>query len=252
MSHGTTTQRAAALGALLIGSALAAGCAATPHVYRPATPQAGVSALPFNVAVRPFQNGTEDFESRGGPFGDSDFLYNITRTGIPFLYEPVTPALWAKDFAAELAASGRFRAVHFAFDVSELADEDCVVEGTVVKAYVAGKKPTESQYELALHAVRPKDGRTVWERTVTRSGKIVDDEGGYPDCKASMDCVRRLYHADLNRVMQGLFADAGADLARALAGPAPPAARQKGGPGDAATSPADSVDETIERIMEGK
>lgn len=252
MSHGTARRRAAAFGLVL--AMAATGCAATPHVYRPAAPQAGVSALPLKVAVRPFLNGTEDFESRGGPFGDADYLYNITRTGIPFLYQPVTPALWAKDFAAELAASGRFRAVRLVFDASELVDEDCVVEGTVVKAYVAGKKATSSQYELALRAVRPRDGRTFWERTVSRSGRVVDDQGGYPDCGASMDCVRGLYHADLNRVMRGLFGEAGAGLAQALGGTTPDRApRKAAGPGDASSRPAEEpVEDTVRRIMLGK
>ena len=238
--------RAGGRGPLLAALLLAAGCASTrPFVYQPGTPRAGVPRVPVKVAVLPFRDGTEDFTRRGNVFQADTLAYNLAKTGIGGTIAAVTPPLWARAFADDLSASGRFQAARFAFDPSEVTDEEYVVDGTVLKAYAAGGWDVPSQFALELRAVRRKDGRSVWERTVARSPK--GDRSAYDGCGASLECMNDRVHAELNKILHELFDEAGEDLAKALGG------RPASGAGDAARgAEPESVERTIQRIMEGK
>lgn len=113
--------------------------------------------------------------------------------------------------ADELAASGRFRAARLAYGDADLAGEDVAVHGVLLKAY-----GPPGEWALALRAVRLSDGRQVWARQVSRTFERWD---------------MRQVHPWLNRAMQEMFEEAGADLAHTLAagqaGPAGPAAREQ-------------------------
>jgi hypothetical protein len=66
----------------------------------------------------------------------------------------------------------------------------------------------------------------------------------------SVDCMNGRAHAELNRAVRDMYAEAAADLAQSLGGPVP-----RGGPaprGAASPGTQDSVEDTIKRIMEGK
>ena len=63
-------------------------------------------------------------------------------------------------------------------------------------------------------AVRRADGRKVWSKEVSRKWKVPAD---YADgCRGKPQCVADRYHANINRTMQGLFAEARLDLFNAL------------------------------------
>ncbi len=118
---------------------------------------------------------------------------------------------------------------------------------------MSGGWETPSQFELELRAVRRKDGRPVWEQTVTRSPKT--NRNLYDGCGMSLECMNDRLAANLNPVMRELFAEAGADLATAVGGR--PAGAANGGPGaptpaGVAPKPPEPVEDTIKRIMEGK
>jgi len=238
--------RAGGRGLLLTALLLAAGCASTrPFVYQPGTPRAGTPHVAAKVAVLPFQDGTEDFTRLGNVFNADSLVFNIAKSGIGGTIAAVTPPLWARAFADDLSASGRFQAAHFAFDASEVTDEEYVVDGTVRKAYASGGWEKPSEYALELRAVRRKDGRPVWERTVARSPK--GDRSAYDGCGASLECMNDRVHAELNKILHELFDEAGEDLAKALGG------RPAAGARDAAKgAEPESVERTIQRIMEGK
>jgi len=229
----------------LLAVLLGAGCARTmPFVYRPGGPAAGAAPLPARLAVLPFEDGTEPYEMKGSRFSPDGLWFNLARGGIGGTIEPVTAPLWARSIAQELGASGRFRSVRFHMEAGEVVDEDYVVTGALARADISGAPQVPSTFELRLAAARRQDGRRVWERVVTRS--ILGDKEEYDGCGSSLSCMNERSHAFLNRVLAGMFEEAGADLARTLAGK----------PGAAATAPgpaaAEPVDETIRRILEGK
>ncbi len=240
--------RAAALAALLLG----AGCTyVKPFAYRPAGAKAAEPRVAAKLAVLPFEDATEVYEKKGGYLEPETLWWNLARGGVPSVFEPVTAPLWAQAFARELGASGRFRGARYCVDESEVLDEDVVVTGALVRADVAGAWMNPSQYEFRATATRRKDGRRLWERSVSRA---VPGKQGYEACgDFGLTCIVDHMHEDLRVVLAGMFEEAGADLARTLAGrPADgapvPGARAAPGP-DASGEP---VDETIRKILEGK
>ena len=73
---------------------------------------------------------------------------------------------------------------------------------------------------------------------------------GYEACgKFGISCIVDHMHEDFRLVLAGMFEEAGADLARNLAGGAS-APGAKTAPGPAAGS--EPVDDTIRKILEGK
>lgn len=175
----------------------AAGCS-SPFLYAPrgaVTPGPRAAA---RVAVMPFADGTEDFIER---IGKERRQRNLAKKGFMNQIGALPPELWSKALADELAASGRFRSARFAYGPSDLSGEDYAIEGTLLKAYTPG------EWALALRAVRLRDGRQVWERQVSRTY----DAGSFSYAGL---------HPRLNRTMQEMFEEAGADLARTLAGSA--------------------------------
>lgn len=232
----------------LLAALLGAGCARTaPFVYQPGGPAAGAAPVPARLAVLPFEDATEPYEMKGSRLRPEGLWFNLARGGIGGTIEPVTAPLWARSFALELAASGRFRAVRFLVEAAEVVDEDYVVSGALAQADVAGAPQAPSRFELRLAADRRQDGRRVWERTVTRS--VLGDEKEFEGCGSSVSCINERSHAFLNRLLVGMFEEAGADLARTLSGRPGVAPGPAPGARPAASEP---VDQTIRRILEGK
>ena len=234
---------------------LAAGCSVnTEFVYKPGAPMSSAWKLPVKVAVLPFQDGTEDFTSRGSVFDMDALKYNLAKAGWGGVMTALTPDLWAKAFADEMAATGRFQGVRFLYSSSELVDEDLRIEGTLEKATLAGAfvgKPNE--FALGLRAFRRTDAHPVWEKKVSRKW-INEKETLYDGCgEWEIQCAVDRHHADANRMMQGMFAEAGADLVATLA----PLSGRGSGADDLAPasspapSPPGSTDGEIERILKG-
>ncbi len=194
---------------------LMAGCASvnTTFVYKPGGPAAGGAKLPVKVAVLPFKDGTEDFTKRGS-IAKKNLTYNLAKTGIGGQITALTPELWAKAFADDMAASGTFRAVRFIYSPSELTDEELYIEGTVEKAYAPSAMINPNEFALSLRALRRTDNRPAWEKEVTRVWKT--SKAIYDGCGRGIQCRVDRYHAVRNRVMQGMFAEAREDLARAV------------------------------------
>ncbi len=232
----------------LLAALLGAGCARTdPFVFKPGGPAAGVVPLPTRLAVLPFEDATEAYEMKGSRLKVEGLWFNLARGGIGGVIEPVTAPLWARSFAQELAASGRFRSVQYRVEAAEVVEEDYVISGTLAQADIAGDPKVPSRFELRLSAARRQDGRHAWERTVSRT--ILGDKKEFEGCGSDLTCINQRSHASLNRVLVGMFEEAGADLARTLVGK-PGAAP---GPADAVKPAAsEPVDETIRKILEGK
>ncbi|MHB8941929.1 MAG: hypothetical protein ACYC47_04760 [Desulfobacteria bacterium] len=240
---------------------LMAGCSLnSTFVYKPSAPSAGGAKLPVKIAVLPFKDGTEDFTKRGSTWAPESLTYNLAKAGIVGQITALTPELWAKAFADDMAASGAFRAVRFVYSPSELLDEEFTVEGTVEKAYAAGATTSPSEFDLRLRALRRADNRLAWEKEVTRVWKT---QGTLYDGCGIGQCTIDRYHAAMNGVMQGIFAEARADLVATLASLSgnrvgedglPPAASPGDGRKDKETSPPapESPEQTIERILKAK
>jgi len=194
---------------------LVAGCSVnSTFVYKPGGPAVGGPKLPVKVAVLPFKDGTEDFTDRGSIFSGGS--YNLAKAGIAATMTPLTPELWAKSFAEELAASGSFRSARFLYSPSELTDEDFFVEGTLTKAYIGKLWDDGNEFAISLRALTRSDKRLVWEKQVTRAWK--NTLALYKGCGGmAIQCMVDRHHADTNRVMQGMFAEARADLVATLA-----------------------------------
>jgi hypothetical protein len=250
------------LGGLLL--LMAAGCSSMKFVYKPGEYPSGGRKLPVDVAVLPFEDGTENFTKRevGGSSNDTIYSTNIVKSysgtwQIP-LTDPLIPEVWSKSFAEELAASGAFRSVRFLFSPSEPGEEDLYVEGTIRKAYLNLPPTAPSEYALALRARRRTDQSILWE-------KSVESRWNHPwitdrDCPFEPRCLENQRHAQINRVMQGLFREAATDLAARLESASWPGTGSSGGtgadgnpPGAPPAGPAPgSVDETVESILKEK
>ncbi|MHB8120680.1 MAG: hypothetical protein ACYDG4_00880 [Desulfuromonadaceae bacterium] len=230
------------------------GCSInTSFVYKPAAPVTDGLKLPISLAVFPFKDGTEDFTKLGSIFNPESLYYNLAKANIGGQVTSLTPDLWAKAFADDMASSGDFRSVRFLYIQSELSDEDFYIEGTLKKATVTASWALPNEFALSLRALQRADKKLVWEKEVTYSGK--NTPAMYDGCGAtSIQCMQERNHADVNRVMRGLFAEARADLMRTLA---PRYGKKTGTNASSAGAPntpqpSESVDEEIERILKGQ
>lgn len=234
---------------------LLAGCSgSSTFVYKPSAPSAGVRKLPVKLAVLPFGDGTGDYAVRGSVLTPGNCTHNLAKGGIGGRITALTPDLWAKAFADDLAASGAWRSVRFVYGMPELADEDFIVEGTLLSAdsgLLHLKGP--NRFALSLAARRKEGGGPVWVKEVVREWEIPD--GFFAGCGFPEQCRTDRAHADVNRMMQALFSEAAADLARTLsplsAGRAGEDVRTPAASPAPAAAP-ESVDETIEGILKGE
>lgn len=230
------------------------GCVDTKFVYKPGAPAAGVTPIPTKIAVLPFQDGTEDFTQRGSIFDPDNMRINLVKAGLSGTMAALTPDLWAKAFADEMVASGKFRDVKFIYSPSELTDETYLIEGKVEKAYFSGGWNTPNEYALGLRALRRADKSPVWEKEVVSIRNT--PRNIYEGCGMGLQCMTDHFHADINGVIQLMYAEAVADLARKLA------AGQGNSDREAVSqsliplaekpspqSTPGSVDETIEKIL---
>lgn len=233
--------------AVLLLLAATAGCGVNrDFAYNPGKYQAGTRQLPFEIGVLPFSDGTEDFVQRGSVFAPETVYYNLTKPDAGSINR--MPAwMWGKAFAQELAASGRFRSVRFVFGPSDLVAEKFYVEGTIEKAigaYEHAANRIPNLFALRLRALRRTDGKQVWEKSVSRSWTY--DPHIVEDCDSTQCAVDR-YHAEANRAMQEMFAEAEADLAARL---------EVDATGGAAAERGDAVPETVDsaikRILNGQ
>lgn len=234
--------------ALLLG--LLSGCASTTFVYRPGPAMDG-PRLPLKLAIVAFKDGTADFTSRGSILVPETMSYNLAKGGIPGQTSALTPELWAKAFADDLTAAGSFRSVRFVYSPTELADEDYYVEGTLARAEKFNSFATPSEYALDLRATRRAGGTPIWEKKVVRSWKVPNTL--YDGCSGfAVQCMVDRHHADINKAMKDIFAEAGVDLVKTLASPAGSRAGEGGSAPAASPAPPESVDESIEGILKGK
>ncbi len=193
---------------------LTAGCSVnSTFVYKPGAPVAGGAKLPVKIAVLPFKDGTEDFTDRGSVFSSGQ--YNLAKAGITATITALTPELWAKSFAEELAVSGNFRSARFVYSPSELVDEDLFVEGTVNKAYAGKTFDDLNAFAISLRVLTRNDKRLVWEKEVAKEWKTPRDI--YNGCGMGIQCSLDKFHAEYNKAMQEIFAAARADLVATLA-----------------------------------
>lgn len=238
--------------ALLLG--LLPGCVSTGFVYKPSASVTGLQKLPVKIAVLPLTDGTEDFTRRGSLTDPKIPLeYNLAKAGWGSMITALTPELWAKGLADEMAASGSFRGVRFAYGPSELTDEAYCIGGMLGKATISAGNKFPNEFALGLEAVRRADNRKVWSKTVSR--KWTPTGINYEGCGGSPQCFVDKYHADINRTMQSLFAEAISDFAATLAREPGSLPGEKGMAPDVLSTeslpPPESVDETIEGILKG-
>jgi hypothetical protein len=228
-----------------------AGCAVnSTFVYKPGTPAPGGPQLPVKVAVLPFKDGTEDFTDRGSVFSNGQ--YNLAKAGISASVTALTPELWSKSFAEELAASGAFRSARFVYGPSEFVDEDVFVEGTLKKAYAGKTFDDLNEFSLFLKASTRSDKRIVWEKEWTKEWRTRKDL--YAGCGMGIQCAVDKYQGEYNKAMQEIFAAAGADLAATLASRSGSRPAEGGVPPAASPAPQapESVEDTIDKILKGK
>jgi len=242
--------------------ALSAGCVSNRNLdgnasgitfaYKPNAPVAGGRKLPVKVAVLPFKDGTENFTKQGSVFDPESLKFNLAKTGIAGIITPVTPELWAKSFADDMAASGAFRAARFVYSPSELVDEDFHIEGTLEKAYAVGGWTKPSEYVLLLRAVRRSDKKPAWEKKVTR--ELMSRKSDFDGCGTSMQCMADRSHAAMNILMQGMFEEARTDLMAALGYPSGDRAVRDASGGEGIPMPrnTESLEQTIDRILKEK
>lgn len=236
--------------------ALTASCSLnTNFVYKPTAPAAAGPKVPVKIAVLPFKDGTENFTRIGQPVFTAPVLrYNLAKAGNSDMITALPPEFWSKSLAEELTTSGRFEGVRFLYDKSEQAGEEVFIEGTLTKADLnLGSSGDPHEFVLALRAIGRADGRTKWEGAYRRAWKFSDRI--YTECGGfDFQCTIDGQHASINAAMQGIFDEAGADLARAL-GPLAGSGAGAGAkpPGAPSADPVGgSVDETIESILKGK
>jgi hypothetical protein len=231
--------------------ALLAGCSVnSTFVYKPGAPVAGGAKLPVKIAVLPFKDGTEDFTDRGSVFSSGQ--YNLAKAGVTATITALTPELWAKSFAEELAVSGNFRSARFVYSPSELVDEDLFVEGTVNKAYAGKTLDDLNAFAISLRVLTRSDKRLVWEKVVAREWKTPGN--AYAGCGMGIQCSVDKFKAEYNKAMQGMFAEARADLVATLASLSGSRAGEGGLPqaGSPAAPASESPEQTIDRILKGK
>jgi hypothetical protein len=194
---------------------LLAGCAGnTTFLYKSSAPTIGAQKLPVKVAVLPFKDGTEDFTKRGNELLDQErLMYNLAKAGAGSVITALTPELWAKALADDMASSGDFQSVTFLYSPAEVKDEDFIIEGMVEKANYSGTWARPNEFALSLRALRRVDTVLIWEKKFIREFKSTHPQG----CGMSPQCMVDRIHADINGVMQSFFTEARTDLVRTLA-----------------------------------
>ncbi len=236
-----------------------AGCAVNSNfVYKPSAPAAGAAKVPAKVAVLPFKDGTEDFKDRGSIFSSGQF--NLAKAGVTGTITAITPDLWAKSFADDLVASGTFPSARFIYSASELADEDYFFEGTVKKANWGKTFDDANEFALALSAARRADKKVLWEKEVARAWKTPGDI--YKGCGLGVQCMTDKLHAEINKALEAMFAEARADLLGTIGsisaggaggeGVRPVASAAAGGAKPAGTPAPETAEQAIERILKEK
>lgn len=223
------------------------GCVNKTFVYKPGVAVASGTKLPVKVAVLPLKDGTENYTHRVGLFSMEVYKVNLAKDA-GALINGLPPEYWSKAFVDEMAASGRFEAVRFVYDRSELTDENYIVEGILEKAYLDFSTSGEPhEFALSLWAQRKADKRTTWERDIRKEFKsppgIVCITG---------QCEIDRFHVVVNRAMQEMFAEAGKSFAETLA---PLLISRDEAETPALPKPTDapeSVDKTIEGILKGQ
>ncbi len=228
------------------------GCGVnSTFVYKPGALVVDNSRLPVKLAVLPFKDGTEDFTKRGSIWAPESLSYNLAKAGMSQTITALTPDLWAKAFADDLATAGNFQSVHFIYTVTELADEDFYIDGTLKKATFSGTFVNPSEYALALRALRKSDNRLIWEKDVAKVWMLTNSVEKGVCGPFSIQCQIDSILADSNTVMQELFAEARTDLIRTLSG-----SRAESTNRSSSESPTpsitESVDEEIEKILKEK
>ncbi len=241
--------------------ALAAGCAAhtgsvqgpggpgaagTRFVYKPDPAAPSAPQLPAKVAVHPFEDGTENFTLRGSRLGPGH--YNLAKTGISGIVDALTPELWGKSFADDLASSGRFREVRFAYGAADVKDEEYVVEGVVKKAYAGISFEDTHTFLISFRATKRSDGKVVWEKEVLNESRTPRDIAA--GCGTRMTCVAERSHAFQNRRMVEIFSEAREDLIAKLLPPVGGAGSAV--PGSSGPPAGESVEQLVDRILKGK
>ena len=228
-----------------VGLWLMSGCVDRRFVYKPGGAVQGATKVPVKLAVLPLADGTENFTRRGGLVSNAVHKYNLAKSSGGNLIDPLPPEFWSRALADEMTASGRFEAVRFFYDRSEMTEEDFYVEGRLEKAYLDfGSSGDPHEFEMILWATRRVDTLKVWEGTVRKASNTPPEIA--KRCQ-TVRCLVELYHNVVNRAMQELFAEAAADLAAKIE-----SRYGEGGFLPAAASPrpaAESVDETIEGIL---
>ncbi len=231
---------------------LMAGCGVnSTFVYKPGGPAVGGPKLPVKVAVLPFTDGTENFTKTGSVLSLGT-VFNLVKGGMPSTITPLPPELWSKLFADELTASGTFRAVRFVYTRSEFPEADLWIDGIVRKAYWPNSLEATNRFALSFVARRGGDNEVVWEREVARESNMPADLN--KGCGLGIQCLVDKIHAELNRQMQALFAEARADLVATLASRSGSQTGEGGLPqaGSPAAPASESVEETIEKILKAK
>lgn len=229
--------------------AMAAGCAVnSSFTYKPNTATPGGSKLAAKVAVLPFVDGTENFTKRGSAL--SDGKYNLAKAGIAGSMDALTPELWGKSFADDLAASGSFQSARFVFAPSEVKDEGYSVDGTLKKVNFAATFDYANEILVSFRATRVSDRKVVWEKETGRVWKT--PRNIYSGCSLGIQCMTDRMHGDWNKEMASIFAEARADLVGTLAGLSEGGAVGGAAPTAAGQPAGESVDRTIDRILKGK
>ncbi len=230
-------------------SVLAAGCSVNSNfVYKPNPPVAGERKLPVKAAVLPFTDGTENFTKRGSMLGDGQF--NLAKVGVGGTISAMTPEFWGKSFADELSASGSFRSARFVFSPSELQDEDVVIDGTLKKVIYAATFDYANQLLVSFRATRRSDKAVVWEKEIGRVWKTPRSVNA--GCGMGVQCVIDKMHADWNKWMGGVLAEARMDLVTALSALSDGGAGSGAGAITAGPSAGESVEQTIDKILKSK
>jgi len=229
-----------------------AGCGVnSSFVYKPSMPEEGARKLPVKVAVLAFADGTGEYTRHNSSTGG---YVNLAKTGIDYGIGAFPPNQWGKAFADELKASGEFREVRFVFDLSEGANDEVIVAGTVTKADVPLPGSSDPvRFSVSLNARVGRDGQIFWEKPVAREDAA---EGGYATgCGFDRQCAIDRRHAHHNDVLRGMFLEASADLATSLSSRSGRQGKEDVLPPGVSplTVPSmESVDETIEGILNGK
>ncbi|TRZ97203.1 MAG: hypothetical protein D4R80_07445 [Deltaproteobacteria bacterium] len=230
---------------LFLSASILAGCSSGFVYQRKPVPAQEGPVLPVKVAVVAFQDGTEDFTSRGNIIAGS--VFNLARTdinglslnsGAAFSVSSLPAAQWSKSLAEDMDASGAFRSVKFVFGPSEVTDEEIVVEGVLTKANFTTIDGKPDEFLLHLKLRRMPGGAVVREGDVGRNG--IRPPGLTSGCFGYGGCVIDRIHGYLNGVMQGIFADIRRDLVLAFS---PPPAKKPDVPGQ------ESPEEVIKNIL---